>query len=120
MKFFITALLFVSTTAIANSALFYGIWGSEAQCARTLIIPQGTKHWSPFEISADWLKHGEVWCRIDWVNVVPREEGAYAVAQALCGEDDNRNYRINFNLVGDELTLIWNNEFANSALRRCQ
>ena len=109
----------MSTVVVADQTLFYGEWGTRAQCSRSLITPKGTKHHAPFEISAGWLQHGDSWCRLNWLNSVTNENGAFAVAHAICGEDDSRDYRINFNLDTDELTLVWNNEFGNNGLRRC-
>ncbi len=112
-------LLLVSTGAAAQVEL-YGVWGSEAQCARQLIIPKGTKRAAPFEIHRDWLGHGEVWCRLIWSSVVPSAQGLVAVATGLCGEDAVRDYQLRFNLSGEALTVIWNWQHANGPLQRCQ
>ncbi len=128
-NFVLLASLSVSTMAVADrsrfygdvsyGAVFYGAWGTQAQCARSLIVPFGTKHYAPFKISADWLQHGDVWCRLSWANVFINDADAAGVANAICGEDDSRNYRINLNLNGDELALVWNGDIVNSRLLRC-
>ncbi len=115
------ALLLLSSTSVTAAAgdLFHGSWGTSAQCARELIVANGSKHFAPFEISASWLQHGDAWCRLNWVNVVEQDDFSYAVTDAICGEDDNRDYRIRLVLQGEELKLIWNGEFENAGLRRC-
>jgi hypothetical protein len=109
---------FLSSIATGHEAL-HGLWGTEAQCARTLITPQGTKRASPFDIRADWLGHGDVWCRLLWSSVVATDSGTVAMAKGLCGEDAVRDYQIRFNLAGDALTIIWNMQHNNGPLRRC-
>ena len=97
----------------------YGEWGTKSQCARTLITPKGTKFAAPFDIKPDWLGHGEVWCRLIWSTEETTEDGLFAVARAICGEDAARDYTINFRLRGDKLTLKWSFQFTNGPLMRC-
>lgn len=114
-------LLGVSADSLgADRQLLYGQWGTEAQCARTLITPRGTRRASPFDIRADWLGHGDVWCRLIWSSVVDRSDGLTAVALALCGEDAVRDYQLRFNLSNGALTLIWNLQHQNGPLMRCE
>jgi len=102
-----------------NTHPLQGLWGSEAQCSRALITPKGTKHAAPFDIRPDWLGHGDVWCRLNWTTVQSTETGTTAFANAICGEDTERNYQIGFNLDGDELTIAWNWTFQNGPMNRC-
>jgi len=97
----------------------FGQWGTEAQCARTLISPKGTKKFAPFDIRQDWLGHGDIWCRLDWSTTRSSSAGLYAVAHGRCGEDTVREYQISFELSESELTLRWNQDFENGPLRRC-
>ena len=72
-----------------------------------------------FDIRPGWLRHGGQWCRLSWFPAQPRENGLFVTSHALCGEDSNRSYRLDFDLSGEELTLIWDEQLANGPLRRC-
>ncbi len=114
-------LLFSATLVhAAGHESLYGEWGTEAQCARELIIPTGTKLAAPFEIKPDWLGHGEVWCRLNWSNAFSESNGLFVQAFGQCGEDSVRSYRINFRLRGDKLTLSWNEWHKVGPLMRCE
>ena len=115
------ALVFLSASFVASAQdVLYGLWGTDAQCARELITPKGTKHASPFDIRPDWLGHGDVWCRLIWGSKEPTEDGYVATATGLCGEDAVRDYQIRFNLNGENLTVIWNMQHTNGPLQRCE
>lgn len=98
---------------------FYGTWGSEAQCTRAPIKPGGTVLAAPFEIDGDWLKHGEVWCLLNWFPVDARDGGLFSAARAQCGEDSLREYLLRMELSGEALTLRWSLLLKNGPLRRC-
>ncbi|MBX2868699.1 MAG: hypothetical protein KTR18_08490 [Acidiferrobacterales bacterium] len=113
-------ILFVSTSAYsAETTPFHGVWGTEAQCSGSLIHPKGSKRAVPFDIRPDWISHGDIWCRLNWMSVRQNTAGAQADAHAICGEDDARDYRIRFHLEGDELTLTWNLWHVNGPLTIC-
>jgi len=114
-------LSFVSPQAYAQDIeSLVGVWGTEAQCSGSLITPKGTKRAEPFDLQSDWLGHGGVWCRLNWWSSSPTDaDGRTAIAQAVCGEDGERDYQLRFNLDGDALTIIWNWQFKNGPLRRC-
>jgi len=121
-QFIYTSLVLISVThpAIASDReLFYGKWGTEAQCSGALIAEKGTKRATPFEVRPDWLGYGDVWCRLNWVYLGSTPDGTFAVTKALCGEDSARDYQINFELSGNELILVWDEEFKNGPLMRC-
>jgi len=103
----------------AERAQLYGLWGTETQCSRGLITLTGSKRAAPFEITTDWLGHGEVWCRLSWFTVVESENNVFASARALCGEDTVQNFRVSFNLEGEELTIGWNDLLFNGPFMRC-
>lgn len=100
-------------------AAFYGTWGAPQQCARAPIKPGGTVLAAPFEIDAEWLRHGQVWCRLRWFPIEPRADGAFTGAQAQCGEDSVRGYRLGMVLSGETLTLRWGFGRSNGPLARC-
>jgi len=97
----------------------HGKWGNASQCARELITPQGTKHFTPFDIQHDWLGYGGIWCRLLWLTVRKTPKGLYAAASARCGEDTVRDYRINFDLNDEVLMLRWDRGLENGPLKRC-
>lgn len=96
-----------------------GVWGTDAQCAGALITPKGTKRAAPFEIHPDWLENGDVWCRLNWTSVQTRASDTRAIAEAVCGEDMERDYQITFRLIDDALTIVWDWTFQNGPMRRC-
>jgi len=99
---------------------FYGVWGTEKQCARELITPKGTKLASPFEITPDWLGQGGVWCRLTWIGVDDRGDRARATLGAICGEDAERPYQLTFDLKDEQLSLSWDLFLKNGPLERCE
>lgn len=100
-------------------AVFYGTWGTEAQCAGAPIKPGGTVMAAPFEITAQWLRHGPLSCRLNWFPIETREDGVFSGAHALCGEDAVRSYFLGMRLLEGALTLRWDFPFANGPLARC-
>ena len=112
--------LFSTLVSASDRQKLFGEWGTDAQCAGTPIVPNGTKLAAPFIISDDWLGHGEVWCRLKWSGPPKTSEGLFTTAFAPCGEDVVRDYRINFRLIDNELTLNWGLGINNGPLKRCE
>jgi len=102
-----------------NKELLYGEWGTDTQCARELISPKGTKYAAPFNIQPNWLEQNDVWCRLSWLSITENTDGVFALAQAQCGEDSIRDYRITFELIESELNIRWNLSLKNGPLLRC-
>jgi hypothetical protein len=96
-----------------------GQWGTQAQCAGALLVPDGSVRASPFEIRQGWLQHGGLWCRLIWFPTQDRPDGLFASARALCGEDAVRGYRLDMALSAGTLTLIWDEALVNGPLVRC-
>jgi len=114
----ILALLPGAGFADGHSALF-GVWGTEAQCAGALLIPGGTVHAAPVEITEGWLIHGDIWCALTWFPAQTRANGAFVSTQAVCGEDSQRSYRLDMDLDGNDLTLIWDEALVNGPMGTC-
>ena len=100
-------------------APFFGIWGTAQQCARAPIKPGGSVLAEPFEIGAEWLKQGPLWCGLDWFPVQARQNGAFTGARAQCGEDSIQGYNLRMELSDDALTLRWGFLISNGPLMRC-
>lgn len=110
----------IAPVLAADRTSLYGEWGTDTQCSRALITPKGTKLAAPFDIRPDWLGHGDVWCRLNWGTESSNDDGLFAVAQAICGEDNVRSYTLDFRLSGDELTLTWDRWHKTGPVTRCE
>lgn len=120
--FFLSLVVFAGLAASAladKRAPFYGAWGTAQQCAGALLKPEGTVTAKPFEISAQWLRQGETWCRLSWFPVEARDDGFFSGARAHCGEDGVRDYFLRMSIKGEQLTLRWDLFQANGPLARC-
>lgn len=79
----------------------------------------GTVMAEPFMINSGWLRHGQIWCRLDWGPLETRENDVVTGAQALCGEDAVRSYLLGLTLSDENLTLRWDFTLTNGPLKRC-
>ena len=98
---------------------FFGTWGTAKQCSRLPIKPGGTVLATPVEISEEWLKQGNLWCRLNWFPIETRETGYFSGARAQCGEDSIRDYLLGVVLSDEKLTLRWDLLRKNGPLARC-
>ena len=98
---------------------FLGVWGTEAQCNREPIKDGGTVLAEPYEIGAQWLKHGDLWCSLSWGPVEDREGEYFTLATAKCGEDSVLDYLLGMTLADEMLTLRWDITLRNGPLQRC-
>jgi len=99
-----------------------GAWGTGAQCERALIQPGGTVRADPVELDETWLRQGAMWCSLTWFELQPQDGGFYVAAQALCGEDSQRAWRLGLSYryeMAEQLTLIWDDQLVNGPLGRC-
>lgn len=116
----IIALFALATPAAADErSALYGTWGTAQQCAREPLGPGLTIKAEPFQIGAQWLKRGKIWCRLNWFPIQEREDEIFTGAFAQCGEDGVRDYYLRLNLAGDELTIRWDLIVSNGPLTRC-
>ena len=119
MRLILLILLFATPAAADERELFYGTWGTAKQCAREPIKTGGTVLAEPFEISREWLRQGQLWCRLDWYPIAPRGNGYFTGASARCGEDAVRDYLLGMELSDSELTLRWDVLHKNGPLQKC-
>lgn len=95
----------------------YGTWGTESQCAREALGPDGVVYSEPVEIGPTWLRQGPSWCRLRWFPLEMREEETFTGAFAQCGEDGIRDYRLRMELTGEALLLRWDLLYATGPLK---
>lgn len=113
------AAVICGAAAADEREVFFGTWGTERQCARQPIAPGGTVLAEPFEINAQWLRQGRIWCRLNWFPIERREDGWFSGAHAQCGEDAVATYLLGMVLSDGELTLRWGFPLSNGPLARC-
>lgn len=119
MRYVFLIALLAFPAAANEREVFYGVWGTAKQCSRTPVKSGGTVLAEPFEISANWLRQGRLWCRLNWFPMQPREDGLFTGAHAQCGEDSIRGYSLGMELSGDSLALRWDLLLLNGPLARC-
>ena len=119
MRWLFLIALIASPAAAAERNIFYGSWGSERQYSRELIKPGATRITQPFEIGPEWLRHGQIWCRLNWFPIEPKADGFFTGARAHCGEDSVQAYFLRMHLSKEGLTLRWNFALSNGPLQRC-
>ena len=110
----------LASAADDGRAAFHGTWGTVDQCNRAPIKPGGTVLAQPFEISAQWLKQGTLWCNLNWGPMQKRPTGLFTAAMAQCGEDSVRGYFVGMELKAGKLTLRWDFPRSSGPLSRCQ
>lgn len=117
----LTALLLAATPATASDrhAEFFGTWGTPKHCAKAPILDGGTQKAAPFEIGAEWLKHGEIYCALNWGPIANKNGGRFTNASAKCGEDSVRGYTLGLILKDDTLHITWDFFLKNGPLKRC-
>lgn len=98
---------------------FYGKWGTPAQCAGELIKPGGSVKFEPFEIDDQWIKHGQLWCQIEWGPLERRENELFTAVSAKCGEDAVYGYLLGMKQSEETLMLRWTLTWSNGPLQRC-
>lgn len=119
MRYAFLIVLLAFPAAADERAVFYGTWGTAKQCSRAPVKPGGTVLAAPFEISPEWLRQGQIWCRLSWFPIEPRGDGFFSGARAQCGEDTVRDYMLGVELSGGELTLRWDFPLSSGPLARC-
>jgi len=110
---------FMTSASADERKIFHDTWGTAQQCARKPIKSGGTVLAQPFEIGAQWLKQGRLWCKLNWGPIEARDGGFFTGANAQCGEDSLRGYFISMRLTNDKLTLRWDFPVSNGPLSRC-
>lgn len=112
--------LFAVSVAADPRRAVYGTWGTQKQCAREPIKPGGKVVAEPFEINAEWLRHGSVWFQLNWFPAEQRATGGFTGAPARCGEDSLRSYHLGMEKSGRTLMLRWGVFRSNGPLVRCR
>ena len=103
---------------LVPSALL-GSWGNAAQCARLAAGGSDNPGLMPYQISADWLRQGFLYCYLAWRGQTRVDGETRYFADASCGEDDLRDYRLTLELRDRRLQIRWSEDFTTAALEAC-
>ena len=134
MKFFLAVVLVVSASAalaqpqfspqrsqsaVAAPAILLGTWGTEAQCGELAAGGSDNPARMPYEINADWIRQGFLFCSLAWRGETRIDGKSRYFADASCGEDDLRDYRVTLELRDRRLRIRWSADFTTAALEAC-
>lgn len=119
MRLFLALTLMATPAAADDRSAFYGSWGTTAQCTGAPIQAGGTVVAAPFEIDDAFLKHGNIWCRLNWSPIERQDRALVTGALALCGEDSVQSYQLGLKLSDGVLSLRWGHLHRNRGLGRC-
>ena len=105
--------------SIAVSAQWFGVWGTPAQCAAHRAGRFDNPSRYPYEISDEWIGQGDLYCYLRWLGEDSAGAGLTVYADAQCGEDTLRDYRLLLRLRQQRLRITWSPDFTTGELRRC-
>ena len=106
------------STAAAPSELL-GTWGTAAQCGELAAGGSDNPGLMPYQISADWIRQGFLYCSMSWRGETRIDGEPRYFADASCGEDDLRDYRLTLELRDNRLKIRWSDDFTTAALEAC-
>ena len=106
-------------SAVPAPAALLGAWGSAAQCAKLAAGGSDNPGLMPYQISADWIRQGFLYCSLSWRGQTRVEGENRYFADASCGEDDLRDYRLTLELRDRRLHIRWSEDFTTRALEAC-
>ena len=106
--------------AIAAPAALTGTWGTDRQCATFAAGGSDNPALMPYQISSDWVKQGFLYCFLSWRGETRVGGQPLYYAEARCGEDDLRDYRLSFELRDKRLRIYWSEDFTTAALEACR
>lgn len=111
----------LASAALASDAPpgLLGSWGDDAQCSGKLIKQTGTVRAEKIEITEAWLVQGGISCKLTWISTSAASGATRATANALCGEDMTRAYRLDFALHDGALDLYWDETLKNGPMHKC-
>ena len=96
-----------------------GTWGSAAQCATLATGGSDNPGLMPYRINADWISQGFLYCSMAWRGENRVDGETRYFADASCGEDDLRDYRLTLELRDRRLRIRWSDDFTTAALEAC-
>lgn len=97
----------------------FGIWGTRAQCRAHQVDEFENPGLYPYEISHDWIRQGQVYCFLRWRNHDEVSGLLQAMADAQCGEDTIRDFRLVLELQNEKLRIHWSSDFSTKELQSC-
>ena len=105
--------------ALDGPASLFGVWGNERQCRAHRDGDETNPSRLPYIIGSQWLRQGFIYCYLSWRGYEDTGEGTRAWADARCGEDDLRDYRLRLELREHRLSIRWSNDFSVFRLQAC-
>lgn len=107
-------------SGVAGPEALFGTWGSPAQCEAHRSGEIDNPALYPTQISGEWIRQGMIYCYLQWRDQSPGLSGLQAIADAQCGEDTLREYRLVLELQHETLRIHWSSDFSTAGLQRCQ
>jgi len=104
----------------AGPASLFGVWGSPAQCQAHRGGDETNPARLPYVIDNEWIRQGFIYCHISWRGQRRDGDETRAWADARCGEDDLRDYRLQFSLQARRLQIRWSPDFVARGLEFCR
>ena len=106
-------------TAPDGPAELFGVWGSESQCRAYGDGDETNPALLPYAIDGQWIRQGFIYCYLSWRGRESKNGITRAWADARCGEDDLRDYRLQLELRERRLSIRWSEDFIVSQLQSC-
>ena len=103
----------------AAPASLIGTWGTASQCAELAAGGSDNPALMPYQISSEWIRQGFLYCILAWRGEAQIDGETRYFADAQCGEDDLRDYRISLELRQRRLQIRWSDDFSTTALQAC-
>lgn len=104
----------------AGPDALFGVWGDEKQCRAYRAGNESNPARLPYVIDNEWLRQGFIYCYLFWQGHEVADGVTLARAVARCGEDDMRDYRLQFRLQDRRLSIGWSPDFATFGLQACR
>ena len=104
----------------AGPKALFGTWGSPAQCEAHRSGDFENPALYPTQISQEWIRQGLIYCYLQWRDQSPATSGIQAIADAQCGEDTLREYRLVLELQNETLRIHWSADFSTPDLQMCR
>lgn len=106
-------------TPVGPAALL-GVWGNAGQCRAHRDGGETNPARLPYVIDDRWISQGFIFCSLAWRGQETAAGEVRAWADARCGEDNLRDYRLQLRLRASRLEIRWSPDFVARDLRSCR